>query len=217
MTITFTTISDAAIVNAIEVVSTAAPTDPSVRVNVGGSGYTDGTSQNWVADSSYSGGSLFSTGATISGTSDQALFQSGRYGNFSYYLALPNGSYQVVLKFAEPNRNSAGRVFNVTAQGTTVLSNFDVWATGGYQTATDQTFTTTVSDGQLVLTFTTVSDAAIVNAIQVGPSGGATPTPTSTGPTATPSATATPTATATSVNPAGPRADYRLQTARRAR
>ena len=90
---------------------TASPTPTALagfaaRLNAGGSSYTDGASRAWAADYAYTAGSTFSTSATISRTSDQALYQSGRYGNFSYYLALPNGSYQVVLKFAEPSRNS---------------------------------------------------------------------------------------------------------------
>src|SRR5262249_53693418 len=165
-TLVWTTVADAAIVNAIQVVpllptatptATATPTSTStptvtptptntstptltptvtptvlaVRLNAGGSAYTDGASQVWAADGSYSGGSTFSTSATISGTSDQPLYQTGRYGNFSYSLSVPNSVYQVTLKFAEPSRNGPGRVFNVSLQGQPVLTNFDVYAQAG--------------------------------------------------------------------------------------
>jgi hypothetical protein len=127
-------------VNAIEIVpgSASTPSAPStstsslVRVNVGGAALTDASGAIWSADSGASGGYTWSTTANISGTSTPALYQSHRYGVFSYQYAVPSGSYTVNLKFAEPVMSGAGqRVFNVAINGSQVPSNFDIFAQAG--------------------------------------------------------------------------------------
>ena len=51
--------------------------------------------------SQFSGGSTYSRTTPISGTNDDVLYQSERYGNFAYNVPLPNGHYVVTLHFAE--------------------------------------------------------------------------------------------------------------------
>src|SRR5205085_566723 len=111
--IVFTSVSDAAIVSAIQVVdgappggtptsaATATPTSGVTpqRVNAGGPAYTDSSSHVWSADSGASGGGTYGTGVAVSGTADSTLYQTGRYGNFSYSFPVPNGTYTVTLKF----------------------------------------------------------------------------------------------------------------------
>jgi hypothetical protein len=112
----------------------------------------------------------------------------------------PNGTYTVTLKFAEPNRTGPGRVFHVDIEGQRVLTSYDVWADVGALTAVDKTFVASVTGGQLDVVFTSVSDFAIVSAIQVVPGSSASPTPTSTStgaPSATPTGTSAPTSTPT--------------------
>jgi hypothetical protein len=59
------------------------------------------------------------------------LYQTCRSGNLSYVLGAANGTYTVVLKFAEIYCTTAGsRGFNVSMNGTQVLSNFDIVAPG---------------------------------------------------------------------------------------
>src|SRR5205085_2218504 len=132
----------------------------------------------------------------IAGTADPTLYQTGRYGNFSYSFPLPNGTYTVTLKFAEPNRNGPGRVFHVNIEGQRVLTNYDIFVDVGYLHAVDKQFVAQVADGALDIVFTSVSDAAIVSAIQVvdGAPPGGTPTVTA---TATPPATNTAASTGT--------------------
>ncbi len=96
-------------------------------VNAGGGQYTDTTGNVYHADTDYSGGAAASTTAAISGTVDNTLYQTERYGNFSYNIPLTNGNYNVTLKFAEIYWNAAGeRIFNVSMQGTQVISNLDI-------------------------------------------------------------------------------------------
>jgi hypothetical protein len=84
-------------------------------VHAGGGAYTDSLGQSWSADSSFSGGNVYTTSNAISNTPDRALYQSVRWGTFSYNFTVPNGTYNVILKFAEIYWSSAGqRVFHVS-------------------------------------------------------------------------------------------------------
>jgi hypothetical protein len=160
-------------VNAIEIVSaTGAPaTGPSlVRVNTGGDAYTDPSGAAWTADTGYSGGNTWSTSLNASGTTTPTLYQTQRYGVFSYQFAVPSGSYTVKLKFAELFWASTGqRVFNVAINGSQVLSNFDIVAqAGGSMKALDKSFPVTVTNGQINIAFTAGSvDWPMVNAIEI--------------------------------------------------
>src|SRR5579871_1269346 len=132
-----------------------------VRINSGGAAYTDSAANAWSADTGYSANSqTVNWGAiAIAGTSDPALYRTERYGpTLQYTFTLPNGTYQVRLHFAEnyvnatfPNGGIGYRVFSVQANGVTIVSNLDVFATVGAHAALIETASVTVSSGQLVL------------------------------------------------------------------
>ncbi len=170
-----------------------------VRINSGGSAYTDTGGRPWSADTSFNGGATYSKSVSIANTSDPQLYQNQRYGNFNYSIPVPNGAYRVTLKFAELYWTSQGqRVFNVAIEGTTVLSNFDILAQTAPNTALDRSFTVNVSDGALNIVFTSGVDSPVVNAVEVVPATTPTATPTSAAsPTPTSAASPTPTATRT--------------------
>jgi beta-glucanase (GH16 family) len=171
------------------------------RVNAGGLSYTDGNNNVWAADENYSGGTPYTVTPTptITSTTDPTLYQSMRYGNpFTYTFNVPAGSYQITLKFAELYWTGSGqRVFNVSVNGTQVLTNFDVFsAAGAKDKAIDEVFNNISpnSNGQIILQFGPSSaDNAMVSAIQIIPQPGV---PTST-PVNTASSTSTTTATST--------------------
>ncbi len=106
------------------------------RINCGG-----GDAAPFAADQYASIGSTASTGSVIdsSGVSNpapQAVYQSVRYGNFSYVLPnlTPGASYTVRLHFCENYWTQAGgRSFNVAINGSPVLTNFDIFAAAGGQ------------------------------------------------------------------------------------
>jgi len=143
-----------------------------IVVNAGGA-----AAGSFTADGDYSGGKTYSTTASIttSGVTNpapQAVYQTERYGNFSYIFPnLPSGSkYTVRLHFAEIYWTSSGkREFNVTINGTQVLSNFDIFATaGGENIALVKQFTATAnSNGQIVIQFSSVVDNAKVSGIEI--------------------------------------------------
>jgi hypothetical protein len=170
ITIAFAAVVDNAIVNAIQIVPSTAPTFTPICVDSGGAAYTDSTGQAWSADTAFTGGYPYSTAATIRNTTASALYQTVRYGpSFQYLFTVPNGSYTVTLKFAEPYFLSSGsRVFNVAINGSSVLSGFDIVThAGGSFTAYDQSFPVTVTGGQILIQFTSVVDNALVNAIKI--------------------------------------------------
>ena len=146
-----------------------------VRVDSGGGPYTDPSGNVWAADNSYSGGATWSTTASIAGTTAPGLYQTCRYGNFSYTFSVPNGSYAVTLKFAEISRYAAGmRVFNVAINGSPVLSNFDIFAqAGGANIALDKSFTVNASNGSITVQFSNgTADLPLVSAIDIEPGTG---------------------------------------------
>jgi len=145
-------------------------------VNCGGGQYTDRAGVTYQADTRYMGGKTYKTASPIEGTEDDPLYQSERYGNFSYSIPLSNGTYNVTLKFAEIYAWQKGqRLFSVKIEGREVITKLDLFdKAGGKNRAYDLTFPVTVSDGVLNLEWITVVNAAKVNAIVVS-SGEAAP------------------------------------------
>jgi hypothetical protein len=170
-------------------------------VHAGGGQYTDLLGQVWSADNSFTGGDSGNTTSSIQNTSDAALYQTERWGQFSYNFAVPNGNYTVLLKFAEIYWTQAGqRVFNVSINGTPVLTNFDIVATaGGPLTAVDKSFPVAVTNGTITVQFTTGSaNWPKVSAIEIqGASVGVQISPTTVNLSATQTQQFTPTVTGT--------------------
>ncbi|WP_207590924.1 malectin domain-containing carbohydrate-binding protein [Halomontanus rarus] len=137
-------------------------------INAGGDSYTSG-GFTYEADP-LTEGETTSTSDDIRGTSDDALYQTERYGEqFTYDLSVPNGTYAVQLLFAEIYHNSAGqRVFDVAVEGTERLSDYDLYAEAGHDAVQVETFRdVSVSDGSLTIEFTASADNAKVSAIRV--------------------------------------------------
>jgi hypothetical protein len=100
------------------------------------------------------------------------VLQSERYGNFTYTLGgfAANSTHTVTLYFSENYWTAAGqRRMNVIINGTTVLSNFDVFASaGGRYRAIQQNFSRAANaSGQYVIQFQTVTDNAMVKGIKI--------------------------------------------------
>jgi hypothetical protein len=139
-----------------------------VAVNAGGTQYSNGTGITYAGDKYYSGGRTWRTTAAIAGTTDDLLYQSERYGNFSYSTRVANGNYTVTLKFAEIYWSNTGRrIFNVKIGGKQVISNLDIFAKVGKNQAYDVAIPVTVTNGILKIDFVTMVDNAKVSAILV--------------------------------------------------
>src|SRR5512138_619825 len=152
---------------------TTPPPNGSVSINAGGS-----ATGSFTADQYFSGGSTYTNTATINMSQittnppPAAIFSTERYGAMTY--TIPNRTagrtYTVTLYFAETYVTGAGqRLFNVTINGTTVLSSFDIYASaGGANRAIARTFSTTAnSSGQVVIQFTSGTQSPKINGITV--------------------------------------------------
>jgi glycosidase len=143
---------------------------------------TDCSGNLWLADAAYtfgafgySGGTTGYVANTISGVCSgaQSLYQRERYstssGGFFFEFDCPEGVYQTTLLEAETYWNGPGkRVFNVFIQGQQVLTNFDIYvAAGGQNIPVSRVFTNAVTNSQLQVLFTPVTDNARVSGIQV--------------------------------------------------
>ncbi len=149
------------------------------RVNAGGEEYRDSLGNTWAADQAFATGSWGYVGTStgtytvtnaIAGTTDDQLYQTERNNMTQYRFTVPNGTYQVTLKFSENFFSAAGkRVFDVQLEGTTVLRSFDIFKEAGNLRfkAVDRTFTTTVSDGVLNIAFTAIVEKPKISAVAV--------------------------------------------------
>jgi hypothetical protein len=137
-------------------------------INAGGPKYTDGQGLAYRGNTQFSTGYAYTTTAAIAGTTDDPLYQSERYGDFSYGIPVANGDYLVTLKFAEIYWTQPGqRVFNVLLEGVKVISKLDLVAKVGPKAAYDVTLPVHVTDGKLNIAFRSVVDYAKVSAIVV--------------------------------------------------
>lgn len=137
-------------------------------INSGGSAYTGVGGTNYQADQFFFGGNTFSTGTEITDTDDDTVYQTERYGNFSYSIPIANGTYWVALQFAEIFWTANGqRVFSVAAEGMPIVNNLDIFALVGQNRPYDLTFSVTITDGFLDLVFTTAVDNAKLSAIVI--------------------------------------------------
>ncbi len=148
-------------------------TSSAVQIDAGG-----GAETPFVADTDYSGGGAYSTThaintANITNPAPVVVYQSEREGPSTYTIPhlTPNATYTVRLHFAELYWSSVGqRVFNVSINGASVLSNYDIIkAAGAAYTANIQQFNATAnSSGQIVISFTSgAADQPLVNGIEV--------------------------------------------------
>jgi hypothetical protein len=175
--------ADYPLINAIQVTpgqTSSAPTPtptpssslPAVLINAGGSTYTDPSGLTWSGDYGFSASPTCYIPAGIANTNAVPVYQSCRWGSFGYTLSVPNGNYNVTLKFAELAFGSPGqRLFNVFINGSQVLSDFDIVAqAGGPYIALDRSFPVYVGNGQITIQFTPgAADQPMVNGIQITP------------------------------------------------
>ena len=141
-------------------VTTPAAAGQPTRIEVGGnSNYTSSTGAVWQSDSAVTGGQLHSITGAISNTNDPAIYRTERWGQFSYAIPLPNGTYDIRFHFAEiyfgvDAAGGAGkRVFGMDVLDTTAspdLANIDIYAQVGARSALVKTVTgVQITDGVL--------------------------------------------------------------------
>jgi N-acetylneuraminic acid mutarotase len=157
----------------------ASPASTDLRIDVGStSNYKDSTGNVWMADTGASGGLQRLFTYPVANTSDPKLYDYFRSGNFSYALPADNGNYTLKLYFEDPvSTGKNQRLFDVTAEGQQVLTNFDIFAVAGYRKPAVESFPVTVSGNQLNLVFKSLRENAILAAIELVPAQAQTSAP----------------------------------------
>ena len=155
------------------------PLPPSLRIDVGGSGFTDKNDNIWLADFGFQGGRTgYRTSPIANAEVDELLYYSKRYGNnFSYDIPVPNGTYDVVLHTVDPKPNAqiGSRIFDVFVEAELRLDDFDTFIASGMIAASRTAITSTienvlVTDGSLTLDLARVAGRpAVMSGIEILP------------------------------------------------
>jgi uncharacterized protein (DUF608 family) len=125
--------------------------------------YIDDESMGWL-----SGGSTYSATTAIAGTEDDELYQTERFGDFSYSISLDNGSYDIVFKLAEVYQDDPStRVFHVDMEGKRIIRDLDLLFRTNKNTAYDVIMPVELTDGELNINFVTVTDNAKLSALEI--------------------------------------------------
>ncbi len=157
-------------------------TEPPLRINCGGPALVDSQGRQWLADVCFSGrvtNPPYTSTRAIAGTVDDALYQTERYSDgLLYAVPVPEGSYDVVLHFAElwwgvesrvGQDNRGRRVFNVSVEGVW-LPALDLVAEAGPGAALSKTFEAVyVADGVLEIECVALADNAKLSGIEILP------------------------------------------------
>lgn len=157
--------------------------DAGIRILAGSQRpYIDRAGHHWRADEFFHGGTAQPGPSDFPGRPpDPSVYRSMRYGDFTYDIPAPPGSYELRLYFAEPTfrsgmelGNEGGeneRHFTVTVNNRVLLSDFDVVTDSGRFPVDARAFRdiTPAADGLIHLRFEAVAGPPFVNAIELIP------------------------------------------------
>ncbi len=143
--------------------------------------YYSNDSHWWSPDNYFEGGQLASYTVPVAGTDDPELYETERWGNFSYAIPVTPGKYSVNLYFAvrhgDWDQSSGDRtaavahVFDVFCNGNALLKNFDLAKEARQADVLIRKFTSLEpnAQGKLLLSFVPVDGYATVTGIEVLP------------------------------------------------
>ena len=156
------------------VATTPPATAGAIRIKAGSSAaFTDSQGNVWQADQGFSGGDVIERAdLSITNTTEPGIYRSEHYSMDSFSTPVANGKYLVKLHFCETYEGITGagqRVFSFTVQGHE-FKDFDVWAkAGGPFTAYVQSVPVEVTNGKLLITFTSNVENPQINGIEIIP------------------------------------------------
>jgi hypothetical protein len=147
--------------------------------------YYSNDSRWWSPDVYFKGGRLTASEQPAAGTDDPELYETERWGHFSYAIPVTPGKYNVVLHFIERSElanhdkyaglssdsgeTSKDRVFNVFCNGQAILSKVNILDEVGEDHPLVRKITGLEPDaqGKLLLEFVPVNHYATISAIEV--------------------------------------------------
>jgi len=142
-----------------------------LKINIGGDAYNEWLGdQNWSEDGDYGqiGGTQgHFSGQSISGTTDDVIFQSEQRGLVKYQVRLPKGNYDVTLMLAENYFDESGkRIFDINVEGVYIIRNLDLYAeVGAHAAYTIAVNGIVVQDGILDIHFGNIVDYILLNGL----------------------------------------------------
>jgi len=173
-----------AILSAIEILPGFRGHIRPVRVLARQTPYYSNDSHWWSPDNYFEGGQLASYTAPVRGTDDPELYETERWGNFSYAIPVPPGKYSLWLHFAVrhgdwdqssspsgENRAPVAHIFNVFCNGNALMRNFNLVQEARHSDVVVRKVTDLEPDaqGKLLLNFVPVEGYATVTGIEVLP------------------------------------------------
>jgi hypothetical protein len=173
-----------AILSAIEILPGVKGHIRPVRVLARQTPYYSNDSRWWSPDVYFEGGQMAAYSAPVGGTDDPELFESERWGNFSYAIPVSPGRYSVSLYFAarhgegeqrspssSDGKSATAHVFNVFCNGKALLQNFDLLKEAREKEAVIKKVAGLEpnAQGKLLLSFVPVEGYATVAGIEVVP------------------------------------------------
>lgn len=175
-------------ISAIEILPGTARRIRPVRIVARDVPYYSDDSSWWSSDVYFKGGQLAASEEPATGTDDPELYETERWGRFSYAVPVTPGRYTVVLHFIEHrihgNRSEAltadsggarpasqGRVFNVFCNGKTIVQSLNILNEAGENRPLVRKISgvETNAQGKLLLDFVPVNNYATISAIEVVP------------------------------------------------
>ncbi len=143
--------------------------------------YIDRAGNIWLGDRYYSGGDASVQQLQfLARASDPVLYQSFRFGDFSYDIPLKPGNYELHLYFVETHygpgslsgKGETSRLFDVLLNGKPLLHIFDIINDAGGNNIADERVFKDVSpaaDGHLHLNFRRLVNSPVLNALALEP------------------------------------------------
>jgi len=144
--------------------------------------YYSNDSNWWSPDNYFEGGQLAAYTAPVKGTDDPELYETERWGNFSYAIPVSPGTYSVTLHFAvrhgdwdQPssgeNQSPVAHIFEVFCNGNALLKNFNPAREARQTDVVTRKFTDLRpnAQGKLLLSFVPLEGYATVTGIEVLP------------------------------------------------
>jgi hypothetical protein len=174
----FDAVSNPSILNAIEIIPGIPGRMRSMRIVAQSQAFTDKDGLYWEPDRYARGGQLVVRREQVSNTSDPELYYGERFGNITYVIPVPPGSYRVTFHFSEtwfgPGNAGGGgvgsRVFDILCNGVALKLNFDIYKEAG---GAKRALAWTVHDihpnhqGKLSISLVPVENYASINALEI--------------------------------------------------
>jgi hypothetical protein len=158
-----------AMLSAIEILPGAHGQIRPIRILARQTPYYSNNSQWWSPDSYFEGGQMAAYTTPVSATDDPELYETERWGNFSYAIPVTPGRYAVTLHFAARAGTGPAHRFNVFCNGKALLQNFDLGKETPNAVVRHFNGLEPNAQGKLLLAFVPVEGYATVTGIEVLP------------------------------------------------